>query len=49
MFRLFRRNSEKGASLVEFALILPLFLLLIFGMMEAAWAFAQTNDIHHAV
>jgi Flp pilus assembly protein TadG len=49
MFRLFRRNREKGASLVEFALILPLFLFLIFGMMEAAWAFAQTNDIHHAV
>lgn len=49
MFQLFRRNREKGASLVEFALILPLFLLLIFGMMEAAWAFAQTNDIHHGV
>lgn len=49
MFRLFRRNGEKGASLVEFALILPLFLLLIFGMIEAAWAFAQTNDVHHGV
>ena len=49
MFRLFRRDREKGATMVEFALVLPLFLLLIFGMMEAAWAFAQTNDIHHAV
>lgn len=43
------RRHESGASLVEFALILPLFPILIFGMMEAAWAFALTNDIHHGV
>ncbi len=49
MFRLFRRSREKGAVLVEFALILPIFLLLIFGTMEAGWAFAQMNDVHHGV
>jgi Flp pilus assembly protein TadG len=48
MFRLFRRDREKGAALVEFALILPLFLLLVFGIMEAGWFFAQQVEIRHA-
>ena len=28
-------------------MILPLFVLLLFGMMEAGWAFAQSNDVRH--
>ncbi|MGI9666775.1 MAG: TadE/TadG family type IV pilus assembly protein [Acidimicrobiia bacterium] len=40
-------RSDRGAALVEMALILPLFVLLVFGMMEAGWAFAQANDIRH--
>lgn len=39
--------SESGASLVEFALVLPLLLALIFGLIEMSWAFAQTNDVRH--
>jgi Flp pilus assembly protein TadG len=48
MFRLFRRNHEKGASLVEFAVILPLLILLLFGIMEAGWGFAQQVEIRNA-
>lgn len=42
-----RGRAERGAALVEMALILPLFVLMVFGMMEAGWAFAQANDIRH--
>ncbi len=38
---------ERGASLVEFALIAPLLLALIFGIIEFGWAFAQINDLRH--
>ena len=37
--------GEGGASLVEFAVILPLLILLMFGVMEASWAFYKQNDI----
>lgn len=43
------RHSERGVALVEMAVVLPFFLLLIFGVMEASWAFAQLNDAHHGV
>jgi Flp pilus assembly protein TadG len=42
-------KSERGAALVEMAVVLPLFVLLVFGLMDAAWAFAQLNDAHHGV
>ncbi len=42
-------GSDRGAALVEFAVVLPLFLLLVFGIMEASWAFAHLNDAHHGV
>jgi Flp pilus assembly protein TadG len=29
------------------AIALPLLLLLLFGIMEASWAFAQQNDVRH--
>jgi Flp pilus assembly protein TadG len=40
-------RSERGAALVEMAVVLPLFVLMIFGMIEASWAFAQANDVRH--
>jgi Flp pilus assembly protein TadG len=41
------RRDERGASLIEFALVLPLLVLLLFGIIEASWAFAQQNDVRH--
>ncbi len=41
------RSDERGAALVEMAIILPVFVLLMFGMIEASWAFAQSNDVRH--
>ena len=48
MFRMFHRDREDGASLVEFAVVLPLLILLVFGIMEAGWLFAQQVEIRNA-
>jgi Flp pilus assembly protein TadG len=40
-------GRESGASLVEFALVLPLLLALLFGLIEMSWAFAQVNDLRY--
>ena len=40
-------NRQSGAAMVELAVILPIFVLLLFGMIEASWAFAQSNDVRH--
>lgn len=42
-----RLRSEDGASLVEFALIAPLLFLLIFGIIDFGWLFAQHQDVRH--
>lgn len=36
-----RPRAESGASAVEFALIVPILLTLIFGVLEYAWYFNQ--------
>lgn len=41
-------RSEKGASAVEFALILPILIILIFGIFEFAIAFNNYITITHA-
>jgi Flp pilus assembly protein TadG len=40
-----RRPSERGAALVEFAFILPIFVLFVFGIIDFGWAFAQNLDV----
>ena len=47
MRRLPRKRGEKGASLVEFAFIAPLLILLLFGIVEFAWVFATNLDVKH--
>jgi Flp pilus assembly protein TadG len=40
-------SDEKGVALVEFALVLPLVLLLLFGMIDFGKAFNYWNDETH--
>jgi hypothetical protein len=40
-----RNRDERGATLVEFAFILPLFILFIFGIIDFGWAFSQNLDV----
>ena len=42
------RKEEKGASAVEFAIILPVLIILIFGIVEFAIAFNNYITITHA-
>lgn len=43
-----RRASERGAAAVEFALILPILLTLVFGIIEFGWAFGQQVSLGNA-
>ena len=43
----YRKGDDTGASLVELAFTLPLLLVLLFGIIEASWAFSQQNNIRH--
>jgi len=45
----FRRamTRDNGASLIEFALILPLLIILLLGIVEFGWVFGQYNDVKH--
>ena len=38
-------RGERGASMVEVALTFPLFILLVFGIIEFSYATAQNNEI----
>ena len=40
-------GDERGAALVEFALIATPLFLILFGTIEFGWAFFQLNDIRH--
>lgn len=42
-----RVRRQRGAALVELALVLPLLLVLLFGIVEAGWAFSQPLEIQH--
>ena len=40
-----RRLGERGQSLVEFALVLPVFMLLVFGILDGGRAIVAYNDV----
>jgi hypothetical protein len=42
-----RLAEERGANLVEFALVAPFLILLLFGIIEFAWLFGQDLTIKH--
>ena len=42
-----RRDNDKGANLVEFAILMPFLILLLFGIVEFAWLFSQNLDVRH--
>ena len=39
------RRGEQGASLVEFAILAPLLIILIFGIIDFSWVFAQNLGV----
>ena len=43
------KRNEKGVSSVEFALVLPLFLAIFFGIIEYGWVMTQKIILSHAV
>ena len=43
-----RGDVARGAVLVEFALVAPLLILLLFGIIDFGWAFSQNVDLKHA-
>lgn len=40
-------DTERGAALVEFAVLAPLLILLVLGIVEFGWLFGQFNDVRH--
>ncbi len=42
-----QQGHERGAALVEFAVLAPMLLLLALGMVEFGWLFGQFNDVRH--
>jgi len=40
-------SRDSGASLVEFAILLPLLILLVLGIIEFGWLLGLNNDVRH--
>jgi Flp pilus assembly protein TadG len=40
-------RREEGAALFEFALLMPILVILLLGIIEFGWLFAQMNEIRH--
>ena len=43
-----RSRGDAGATLVEFAIVMPILFLLIFAVIEFGWAYFQDLDVRHA-
>ncbi len=39
------RRDDRGISAAEFALFLPIFMVLLVGLLETGWLFYQTNAV----
>lgn len=48
MARLRRRRDQRGQGLVEFALLVPAFMLLLLGMLEFGFVFDHTLTVQYA-
>lgn len=44
-----RGRNERGVAILEFAIIAPLLFLVLFGIIEAGWAFNQQLEVRHGV
>ena len=44
-----KRRSEGGGAAVEFALIMPIFLAILFGMIDYGWYFYQKFTLTAAI
>jgi Flp pilus assembly protein TadG len=47
MLGAFKRGGDRGANLVEFAVVMPLLILLLIGIVELGWGLAQQLDVRH--
>ncbi len=43
------RRGERGAAALEFALVVPLLITLVFGMVDAGWAINRYSVLNNAV
>lgn len=41
------RNRDKGASLIEFAILMPFLLLLVLGIVEFGFFMGERNELKH--
>ena len=41
------KKSERGAAMVEFALVLPILVLLVFGIMEYGYRFMKQSQLNN--
>jgi len=42
-----RRRGDQGAALIEFAVLLPLLLAVVMGIIEFGWTLSQQLDVRH--
>lgn len=42
-----RRQDDRGAALVEFALLAPVLFAVVFALIEFGWTFVQNLDVRH--